>query len=167
VAPKVFIRLCNTVDRPLYCVLLDLTDRYRIHPELFPGSLVAPLHTTAVDHGEPIEVSLPPGRQPRPGATSTDWLKLLVAERSFSSAAFSLPRLGEPTIEPSRSVPLSGVLDRLGSAALHRTRPDSAPALDWTADVLTVITHVPDRAAPGQWLSAGPVRATRRGGEAT
>jgi hypothetical protein len=150
VAPSVFIRLHNTADRPLYCVLLDLTDRYRIHPDLFPGGLVAAHHTTAVEHGEPIEVSLPPDREPKPGATGTDWLKLLVAERPFSSAPFYLPRLGEPTeTKPNRSAPLSGVLDRLGFAALHRARPDSAPALDWTTDIVTVITHVPDRAAPG------------------
>ena len=38
--PSVFMRLDNIADRPLFCVLLDLTDRFRIHAALFPGEFV-------------------------------------------------------------------------------------------------------------------------------
>jgi hypothetical protein len=149
VPPRVFIRLRNTTGRSLYCVLLDLTDSYRIHADLFPGGTLAERHVVAADHGRPIEVSLPAGRPPEPGQTVTDWLKLLVAERSFASSPFYLPRLGEPArIASNRSSALSGVLDRLGYVALHRGDPGSGPATDWTTELLTVVTQIPGAAGP-------------------
>jgi hypothetical protein len=74
----VFLRLRDTADRPLHCVVLDLTDRFRMHPYLFPGAWVAP-GVACVADGELIELSLPPDREPVPGARGTDWLKVLIS----------------------------------------------------------------------------------------
>ncbi|MFI1708617.1 caspase family protein [Streptomyces griseoruber] len=145
--PEIFVRLRNTTDRQLYCVLLDLTDRFRIHPDLFTGDWIAPGYTASAAWGRAITLSLPPDRPLVPGARGTDWLKVLVSETPFSSAPFHLGRLGEP--QPAEAVRggrggYHGVLDRLGLAALHRDAEPMRPETgDWTTAVLAVETHVP------------------------
>ncbi|MFF4021008.1 caspase domain-containing protein [Streptomyces sp. NPDC001843] len=145
-APQVFVRLRNATDRRLYCALLDLTDRFRIHPQLFSGDWIAPGRTASAAWGRAITMSLPPGRPPAPGASGTDWLKVLVAQTPFSSAGFVLGRLGEPEATAVRTGTggYQGVLDRLGLAALHRDAEPVRPrAGDWTTGILPVIVHVP------------------------
>ncbi|MGV9697428.1 caspase family protein [Streptomyces sp. NPDC003470] len=144
--PEVHIRLRNTSPHRLYCALLDLTDRFRIHPQLFSGDWVAPGHAASAAWGGAVAMSLPPGRPVVPGATGTDWLKLLVAETPFDTAGFVLGRLGEPGQAADRTgaAGYQGVLDRLGTAALHRdARPARAVAGEWTTTVLPVVVHVP------------------------
>ncbi|WP_194908302.1 caspase family protein [Catenulispora rubra] len=131
VPPEVFIALRNTSERQLYCVLLDMTDRFQSQLSLFPGDLVAPLHTAWAAEGSPIAFSLPPGADVVPGAEVADWLKVIVAEEPFNAAPFVLPRLGEPA--PGRRDLAAG---RLPAA-------DWTTA-DWTTAVLPVVTRVPD-----------------------
>ncbi|SHN38287.1 caspase family protein [Cryptosporangium aurantiacum] len=141
--PVVFIRLRNRSDRRLYCALLDLTDRYQIHPDLFPGDYLGPGQVgTAVD-GRRVQFSLPPGRAATRTAQGRDWLLLLVSDQEFSSAAFRLGRLGEPAPDRSRGLPgLSGVLERLALTALHRdARRESPVAHDWTTSIVEVVTQ--------------------------
>jgi hypothetical protein len=147
VPPSVFIRLRNTTDRKLFCVLLDLTDRHRMHANLFPGEYIEQRWTAEAGNGGPITLTLPPGRPVEPGASVTDWLVLLVAEEPFSSAPFSLPRLREIPKEVSRNTRsgITGVLDRLGLLAVQRDL-DAAPppvALDWAVKVVELVTVVP------------------------
>lgn len=147
VAPEVYIRLRNTSGRQLYCVLLDLTDRFLSHVALFPGDLVAAQYAASAAYGERVVFALPDDQIPAPGAQVTDWLKVLIAEEPFNAAPFQLPRLGRParpeTARGERT--FRGVLDRLGLAAVHRDaqirRP---PALDWATDMLPVVTRVPE-----------------------
>jgi hypothetical protein len=141
-APTVFVRLRNTTDRRLYCVLLNLTDRFRIHADLLPGAFAGPGRPVAVAEGMPIEFSLPPGRDLRPGTYVRDWLMLLVAEAEFTSAPFCLPRLGEPH-RAVRAAAITGLLDRLGKVATHRSSARAAVAHDWTTTLLPVQTIVP------------------------
>lgn len=144
--PEVFVRLRNSTDRQLYCVLLDLTDRFRIHAALFSGDWIAPRHTASAAWGRAVTLALPPDRPLVPGATGMDWLKVLVAETPFNSGAFALARLGEPEEPPVRGGlhGLGGVLDRLGLAALHRDAEMKHPSSgDWTTTVLPVVVHVP------------------------
>lgn len=144
--PGIFLRLRNVSDRMLFCVLLDLTDRFRMHPYLFAGDWVAP-GTAYVGEGCRISMTLPPGREPVPGARGADWLKVLVAEAPIDSALFELPRLGEP--ESRRGLPKTtglGVVDCLGFTALYRDAHPAAPRpAEWTTSVATVVTAVPDR----------------------
>lgn len=147
VPPVVSIRLHNTTDRKLYCVLLDLTDRYRMHANLFPGAFIKADWSTPAGNGGPIKFSLPPGRKVRPGASGTDWLILLVAEEPFNSDPFSLPRLGEPPQSEARGprAGITGVLDRLGLLAVKRDADvvAPAPALGWAIKVVELTTRVP------------------------
>lgn len=147
VPPTVFVRLHNTTDRKLYCVLLDLTDRHRMHANLFPGAYVAGNWTAEAGNRGPIALTLPPDRKIAPGASATDWFVLLVAEEPFSSDPFSLPRLRElPTATRRDARPgITGVLDRLGLLAVQRDLRPAAPpiALDWAVTVVELTTRVP------------------------
>ncbi|WP_306215944.1 hypothetical protein, partial [Actinoplanes sp. RD1] len=147
--PSVFVRIRNTGPKRLYCVLLDLTDRFRMDPDLFEGAFVRAEWAAVAGRGGPITMSLPPGRPVKPGSHVTDWFLLLASEEEFSSEAFYLPRLGETlrSMSAPRSAGpgLRGVLGRLGLIA---TRRDSSMALDsvadWTAKIVEVCTSVPE-----------------------
>ncbi|MFI5915796.1 caspase family protein [Dactylosporangium sp. NPDC051541] len=147
VPPTVYIRLHNTTDRKLYCVLLDLTDRHRMHANLFPGEFVAAQWTVEAANRGPITASLPPERPVEPGASVTDWLVLLVAEEQFSSDPFALPRLREVPDSAARGARpgITGVLDRLGLLAVRRDldAPPPPVALDWAVTVVEFTTRVP------------------------
>lgn len=147
IPPTVSIRLRNTTGRKLFCVLLDLTDRHRMHANLFPGAYVEAHWTAAAGNGAPIALTLPPDRPVEPGASVTDWLVLLVAEEPFSSAPFSLPRLREVPRSAPRGTRtgITGVLDRLGLLATRRDLSPAPPppALDWAVRVVELTTRVP------------------------
>lgn len=143
--PSIFIRLHNTSGRRLFCALADLTDRYRLHVNLFPGEYIA-ANWTALAGGGPVTLSLPPERPVEPGASGKDWLMLLVAEEPFSSDPFALPRLRDTARGvgrgPSRGI--TGVLDRLGFVATRRdVDPTPDIALDWATHVVEITTSVP------------------------
>ncbi|HET8952220.1 MAG TPA: caspase family protein [Solirubrobacteraceae bacterium] len=130
--PSIFIRLRNHAGRPLFCVLLDLTDRYRVHPKLFPGAFVAPGGVGAAREGRPVPVTLPPDREAAPGAVVKDWFKVIAADEEFSSSAYDLPLLGEPA--PRGEATARGV----------SRRPSGAPAGgDWTTSIVGLVTEVP------------------------
>ncbi|TGA83350.1 caspase family protein, partial [Streptomyces sp. MZ04] len=90
--PWVSIRLHNrSPDRPLWCALLDLTDSYGSGAGLYPGHFIAPGHTGYALDGQPVQLSLPPGRAVVGGAYVRDWLKLVVAEGELNTVPFHLP----------------------------------------------------------------------------
>lgn len=146
--PAVFIRLRNNWRDRLWCVLLDLTDRYRVHPKLFPGAFVGPGQVGAARDGRPIPITLPPGREVRSGVQVQDWFKLLVAEQQFGSMAFELPRLDEPPTRSADAIRPRGVVDRLGLRATARDAGDDqgpgAGGGDWATAILPVVTTVPE-----------------------
>jgi hypothetical protein len=124
VPPRIFVRLHNTGPRPLWCVLINLTERYRSHTALFNGALVAAGATAAALRGTPIEVTLPADLV-RPGATYRDWLRLVVAEEPFNELAFAMPALGTPAdrdVQPEHG---------------------AGPAGDWATSITALVTEVP------------------------
>ncbi|MFD6680171.1 caspase family protein [Micromonospora parva] len=141
----VFIRLHNRSDRRLFCVLLDLTERFRVHAELFPGSFVAPRGRAAALRGRRVVAALPQGEAPEPGARVRDWLKLVVAEEQFGPAPFELPALGAPRGVDRGPLAVRGFLDRIGRAVQHRDLVASAEdgAYDWTTVTVPLEVEVP------------------------
>ncbi len=123
--PCVFLRLDNLSDRRLYCVVLDLTDRFRSHIDLFPGAFIDPHASAAAGMGNLIELSFPPGRVVKPGASVRDWLMLFVSEDDINSDYFVLPRLD----------------DRQPQAGRDAQRP--AFVRDWWTSLTAVVTRVP------------------------
>jgi len=134
VAPTVFLRLHNTTGKPLYCVLLDMTGRYRIHGGLFPGAFVGANRRGAALAGRPVQFRLPSGVPPLPGTTIRDWLKLVVAEEEFSGRPFEQGPLDEATGR--------GALSRV-SMTRDAGAADLDDAYDWSASTVGVVTVVP------------------------
>jgi Caspase domain len=147
--PSIFLRINNRSQRQLWCVLLDLTDRFRVHPALFPGGHVGPGQVGAALEGAPLPVTLPPGREPRPGASGRDWFKLIVADREFSSLAFELPRLDEPASRSAAAMRPRSVVDRLGLIATTRDAGGDtglgATGGDWATSIVPLVAEVPKR----------------------
>ena len=159
VPPEVFIRLRNTSDRKLFCVLLDLTGRFRIHATLFPGDFIAAGGLGAAVRGGRVRVALPDGYPPEPGRSVRDWLKLFVAEEQFSAEPFELPPLGQPIHETRGGLAVRGLLERLGRNVVRRDMAATGDddAYDWATDTVVIETAVP---GPVQNVKviAGPAR---------
>jgi caspase domain-containing protein len=134
-APTVLVLLHNTTDRPLYCVLLNLTERYRIHAALFPGEFIGGGRTGAALHGRPVQFSLPGGAVPAAGARVRDWLKLIVAEEEFGSRPFEQDALGEPSRR--------GALPRVAMTRDAGDGDDPDDRYDWATTTVGLLTEVP------------------------
>ncbi|MFD8637871.1 hypothetical protein ACFV17_37925, partial [Streptomyces sp. NPDC059656] len=96
-------------------------------------------------------LALPPDEPVEPGARSTDWLVLLVAEEPFGSDLFALPRLRETPRASARAGRrgVTGVLDRLGLLAVQRDADPAPPeALDWAVKAFEVTTRIPGGPGP-------------------
>jgi hypothetical protein len=146
IAPSVFIRLRNRTDTRLYAALLDLTDRFRIRADLFPGHAIEPGQVAAAVDGRTVQFTLPAGQLPEPGATVRDWLLLVVAEREFGPRQFELPRIDNP-VPPAGRAPRTfpGILDRIGRSAVHRDADaaELAAAYEWATVLVPLATSVP------------------------
>lgn len=85
-----------------------------------------------------MSVSIPQERLSRADPEVRDWLKVVAAERRFSSDAFELPVL-DGTHPPVRAVG-SGILETL---ALRRDfGGTSQEVYEWTTSILEVRTHL-------------------------
>jgi Caspase domain len=149
VPPRIFLRVGNTADRPLYVAVLDLTDRFACSTALFPTQRIAAGHRVLAWEGAPIPVDLPSGRQVEPGASARDWIKVVVSESDFEASAFELHALDEPR-RPRRTVRrASSPLDQLARRALTRELSGAAApsgrsaALGWATRTIPVVTRVP------------------------
>ncbi|MEU8261538.1 caspase family protein [Micromonospora sp. NPDC048999] len=145
VPPTAFVRLHNHSDRRLFCVLLDVTQRHRVHAGLFPGDHLAPGRSGAALHGRPVEFRMPAGTPTEPGASTRDWLVLLAAEEQFSSSPFELPAAEEAWPGRTRApLAVTGLLGWLGLAAVHRDAAAvEAGACDWITLAVPVVTEIP------------------------
>ncbi|MGV9587616.1 caspase family protein [Streptomyces tendae] len=141
--PRVSIRLHNrSPHRSLWCVLLDLTDRYAADPVLFPGHFIGPNSTGYALDGDPVRASLPKGRAAVPGAECREWLKLIVSEGELSTAPFRM-RAWDPDGAGSRDVAPTG-----GPAAEGVLRFDAPAAAPGPRDMGPVT-----QGAPGRWAT--------------
>ncbi|KUJ44745.1 caspase family protein [Verrucosispora sp. FIM060022] len=143
--PTVFVQLRNNSGRKLFFVLLNITERHRVHATLFAGDHVAPGHVGAALYGRAVEFTIPAGDPVQPGARTRDWLLLLAAEEQFSSAPFELPAIEDISADRRRSpLAVAGLLGRLGLAAVHRDAGAAGTgASDWITLAVPVVTEVP------------------------
>ncbi|UED86746.1 caspase family protein [Streptomyces profundus] len=147
-APRVSIRLHNRSRRTLWCALLNLTDSYRSHSVLFPGDFIGPGRTGHALDGDPVQLSLPPGRRPEPGAAVRDWLKLIVAEGELNTVPFHLDAW-DPSTGAHRAAQGPGADGVLRLTPPRRAERDLGPATggagpgDWTTYTLSLRTVVP------------------------
>lgn len=144
--PQVKVSIHNGWDRPLWCVLLDLTDTYGCSPHLYDGDFISPGQSGMARQGEPVWLRLPPGRSVRQGAFVRDWLKVIVAENELNIAPFRLPAWSPDTSAARGGAVLRGEggLLRLAPATASRDAggPPQGAGLWGTASVV-VRTRVP------------------------
>jgi hypothetical protein len=126
IAPHRFLRLRNVSDAPLYCVLLDLTERFKSAAHLYPGGRIPPGAVTAAGEGRPIRFSIPRDVPLVPGASYRDWLMLIVSTEEIDPAPYELPSLD---LVPK-------------SALLRELEPETRTA-DWWTHVTPVVITVP------------------------
>lgn len=141
--PYVFLYLHNHSDRDLFCTLLDLTDRFRCHNALLPGTWIPAGRTAVAFEGRPIDVSVPAERVGTDRGEVYDWLKLIAAEQRFGSSGYNLPNLDGHLARRSatRTPGHRTVLDRLADRAVTRDAGAAVfDALDWTTALLTLHT---------------------------
>ncbi|ANW22427.1 caspase family protein [Streptomyces clavuligerus] len=125
--PQVRVSIHNDTGHELWCVLLDLTDSYGSSPHLFDGDFVGPGRAGLARAGEPVWLTLPPGRSVVSGAFTRDWLKVVVAENELNLAPFRLPRWSYDSASASRDgTPGTGS----GSGLLRLTAPPADGARD-------------------------------------
>ena len=138
--PWVSVRLHNRSDRPLWCVLLDLTDSYACDPVLFPGHFIGPGRTGYALDGEPVRLFLPPSRPAVPGAEVRDWLQLIVTEGELNTVPFRMEAWDPAEWAGSRAdgADADGVL-RFGAPG----RPSGAREMG----------PVPQGTGPGRWAT--------------
>ncbi len=90
--PRIRIRLTNTGKRRLYCMLLDLTDRFKVSAALLPGGGVwldpSPKNEVWAFNGDDIPVSLPDELWLQGMTEYKDLLKLLVATDECDATRF-------------------------------------------------------------------------------
>jgi hypothetical protein len=91
--PSRFLRLRNTTNQPLYCVLLNLTERFRITSALFPAGLIAAGATAAVAEGQVIEFTVPDSWSDRPISEYRDWLMVIASTDEIDAAPYEMPNL--------------------------------------------------------------------------
>lgn len=148
--PRVFFRLRNSSSLRLWCVLLNLTDTYRIHSRLFTGAFLEAGGVTAAARGRSVPITLPEGRPARPGARVRDWFTLIYSTREFSALPYDLPRLTGPTppVGPGHGGAVPSPWPVLG----HRDAvpEDDDPAGSWGCCTQMVVTTV-------RPLTAGPL----------
>jgi hypothetical protein len=144
--PYVWIYLRNSSSRDLYCTLLNLTDRYRCHSRLFPGTLLPAGATTVAFDGRPVDVSVPQHRLDTPSSEVFDWLKLIASEQRFAPERYELPNLDGilPPRSATRAAGPRTVLDRLADRVVTRDAGDEVlEAPEWTTALVTLRTFGP------------------------
>ena len=119
-SPRFKVKLKNTSDEPLYCALLDLTDRYAVSAELLDGGGIwlEPSGQEGdeawVNRGKTIVASVPKRLWQQAGITEVkDILKLIVCSTEFDA---TLLEQGELDLPQQRLVPTS----RRGNGTLNR-----------------------------------------------
>lgn len=139
-----FLRIVNRTDRPVYAMLLDLTDAYRIHDALYPASSerIPAGGSAAVYGGQPIPFTIS-GRTLESGAVGRDWLKLVVSDVPMDSSLVVLPRLGADEGQRGGSRGAGGSDDLFGGT--RDIGDDTAPASgpQWGALTIPVVIRVP------------------------
>ncbi|GLX17197.1 caspase family protein [Streptomyces lavendulae] len=145
-APHVTVRLRNTGPRPLWCVLVNLDDRFGANTSLFPGEFIGPGMTGHALDGQPLRLVLPASRPVLPGAAVRDWLTLVVAEAELNTVPFHLSRWDPEAVRTGtqRRAPADGLL-RLGLPRDRDLLPaDSCGPGRWAASTLALRTVVPE-----------------------
>jgi len=149
--PSFRLKVINRSQQTLHCVLLDLTDRFRISAQgLFPGGSVtlAPDEEVWAMDGRNVPVNVPDELWEQGLTEYKDVIKVIAATERFDANRFEQGNLGmhyEP--DTARSVGTSNALEKLMSRSMTRDL-DSLPTagdkrLEWTTTAMSLTTIRP------------------------
>ena len=147
--PSFKIKLTNTSNIPLYCALLDLTDRYQVSAELFAtgGVWLQPGQEVWASDGKAIYSTVDQTLW-KQGVTKTqDILKLIVSTAEFDAALLEQNKLDVPTRALNTPKRIQGTLNRLMSRVTTRdfsSQPTTEDVYDdWIASQISITTLRP------------------------
>ncbi|HEY9672889.1 MAG TPA: hypothetical protein V6D11_15705, partial [Waterburya sp.] len=158
--PTCRVKLTNTSDESLYCALLNLTDRFGVSAELFPGGGVwlEPGQEAWVLEGKPIYGSVPKELRERGITECKDILKLIVCTAEFDATLLQQDKLDvaltllSNTIQSRTDVQVKSTLNRLMHRIQTRNLSDRNQQEDfwddWVTSEVTLATVLPGVATP-------------------
>jgi hypothetical protein len=148
--PTFKVKLKNTSSEPLYCALLDLTDRYAVIAGLFDGSglWLNPGEEAWALGGKAIYSSVPKELWEQGITETKDLLKLIVSTAEFDATLLEQENLDLPTSRDARVARRGqGTLNRLMRRVQSREfspRPEEEELYDdWVSNQLTITTVRP------------------------
>lgn len=149
--PKFNLKLRNNSNRQLYCMLFDLTDRFKIWAEeLLPGGGIwlNPDEETWIYNGDPIPASIPDELWEDGMIEYKDYLKIIISTEKCDATKFQQGSLDVKYINSStRGNPLTNSLEKLLQHAFTReigsSHKTQGNLIDWTTSELCITTVRP------------------------
>jgi hypothetical protein len=130
--------------------LFDLTDRLECDVLYQTQTIAAGMEVNANAFGGPMTLSVSSGVDPVPGASSQDWLKIVVSDQPFTASAFELAAVGEQS--RSTGTTPSNMLELIAARAVSRAVTPVDPSklkpagADWCATTVALVVEVPQPA---------------------
>lgn len=149
--PAFKVKLKNTSSTPLYCALLDLTDRYAVIAGLFDGGGVwlKPGEEAWALNNQPLYPTVPKELWEKQGITETkDLLKLIVSTAEFDATLLEQDNLDLPSSRAVRSAQrgqgtLNRLMRRVQSRDLRAVPEEEERCDDWVSSQVTITTVRP------------------------
>jgi hypothetical protein len=155
VKPSFKVKITNNSTRPLYCGLLDLTQRFGVSAGLLTAGYVRlePNQTVWANQDREIRASVPDEVWKQGIVEYRDLLKLIVCTQEFDPRRLEQPNLDMPrskAVDRTRSLGRDGSLNRLMRKVQTRElETDDPPNLDdWQATEISFTTVRPQLSTP-------------------
>jgi pimeloyl-ACP methyl ester carboxylesterase len=141
------LKLTNTSQKRLFCMLFDLTDTYMVSPELLPGGGIwlGPGEEAWAHEGRSLSASIPDELWQQDWIELKDLLKLIVTTEESDATLLAQGDLGAKLDHGNRAItvrPLAGAVDHLMTRVHSRhvsTKPPFQGSIpDWTTSELTI-----------------------------
>jgi len=150
VAPTFQVSMTNNSQWPLFCGLLDLTQRFRVDAGLLRAGCVrlGPGETAWGNLGKPIPATVPDEVWQQGVIEYRDLLKLIICTEEFDARLLEQPSLDMPRAQSgsgTRTIPRDGSLNRLMKKVQTRelNEGDAAVIDDWQATEVSFTTVRP------------------------
>ncbi|HHP7229625.1 MAG TPA: caspase family protein [Xenococcaceae cyanobacterium] len=147
--PSFKVKLTNTSQTPLYCALLNLSDRYAVSAELLAtsGVWLQPGESAWALDGQPIYSTVNRQLWQQGITEAQDILKLIVSTAEFDATVLAQNELDLPTRAVTSAKRGNGTLNHLMSRvptrALTSQRETAAVYDDWVTSQVTITTVRP------------------------
>lgn len=151
--PKFKIKLVNTTDRELYCVLLIMSENYKIEPNALPGGkvLLKPAGDPEAEvwaiKGKPIVGKVPDDLWKNGVLELHDLLKLIVSTEPVDGTLLAQDKLdvrvGARSTKKLMGNSLNRLMNRGQTRDLDLSGDDNEELADWVTSELTIATIRP------------------------